>query len=204
MLGDEFHGISIGTTVLNNTEFTAPVPEWQIDAEATRYAVEMLRENKGWESAPLDVRGVSTKMTAYNAAWLTAKKPEPPIWDAARRQGFDTLVVVRPGVSENWHFFVPSYGVFERRVLGMGWGCVYAAFIVNVYEVASEKSVAWDWGGGEMGEPCAGESNRDMHVRARFDDYSAEEKADLRKRVEARVLTSLHRALARLKLSAGR
>jgi hypothetical protein len=191
ILGNTFSGISIGTTVFNNSSFSAPVPDWNVDGHAASTALDLLRKNARFESALVD-RG------SLSAAELGADGAKR-LWEAAEKQGFDKVVIVRPGVSDNHLSFRPGFGLYERSMLGLSRRCVYAGYVVDVYDVATRKPIAWEWGGGM---PCAVGSDDKIVFKPKFDDYSADERSTLRQRLEARLSESLRYSLEKLSLIA--
>lgn len=189
-LGDTFNGVYVGTTVFTNKTFTAAVPEWSVDKYAVGEAIALLRGNGRFESAELDRTGLSSDQLRADGG--------KRLWEAAEKQGFDKLVLVRPGVSDNFPFFTPGVGFYERSMFGLVQRCVYAAYVVDVYDVATRKPVAWEWGGGA---PCAFGGDKQLVFKAKFDDYSAEEKQQIRQRLEAWIATSMKYSLETLTLA---
>lgn len=189
ILGETFYGVSIGMTVFNNTYFSASVPEWHLDAFAASAATDLLRSNTRFESREMDRTGLSIDQVRPNDS--------KPMWEAAEKQGFDTLVILRPGVSDNHTFFKPGFGLFERSMFGSAKRCVYAAYIVDIYDVSKRKPIAWEWGGGM---PCQLGSDNQFTFKGSFNDYSSEEKQAMRRRLEARMSESLRYSLEKLLL----
>lgn len=191
MLGDTFYGISKGTTVFNNDGFTASVPDWNVDKQSAATALNLLRSNARFESAALDRTGLSVAQLQADDA--------KALWQAAQAQQFGRLVVILPGVSDNFRLFHPGYGLYERSLLGYSKRCIYAGYVVNVYDVATRKVIGWEWGGES---PCQLGSDNDLPFKARFEDYSPHEQQVMRKRLEARMATTLNGALGQLSLLA--
>lgn len=189
ILGDTFNGVSIGTTVFNNTYFSGTVSDWNVDASASNAALDLLRKNANFKSTLVDRAGLTTEQARADGGKL--------LWQAAEQQGFDRLVILRPGVSDNYPFFRPSYGFFERSFFGSSRRCVYAAYVVDVYDVASRKPIAWEWGGGG---PCELGKDSDLAFKTQYSDYTDAEKASFRKRLEARIAESLRYSLEKLSL----
>jgi hypothetical protein len=185
-LGDTFYGISIGTTAFNNADFSAPVPDWKVDENAVSQAVTMLRRSGRFEVAPLDHGG-------YTAQQLMDDQGKR-LWELATSQGFDTLVILWPDVSENFRPFKPGYGLFERSFLGLSHRCLYAAYRVEVEDVARHTDLAWEWGGDE-GVPCLAGSEERFDYKSKFDAYSDAEKQAMHEGIEARISETLAKAL---------
>lgn len=190
-LGDNFYGISVGTTVFNNTSFDGTVPDWGIDPYAADRALGLLQKNPRFQTSLLDRGSLTLEDLKANEG--------KALWDAAERQGFDRVVLIRPGVSSNFPFFRPGFGFFERSFLGSGGRCVYAAYVVDVYDVATRKPIAWEWGGPS---PCQMGADSNLPFRPKFEDYSAEEKATLKRRLQERMAETLPYALTQLSLLA--
>ena len=189
ILGDTFHGISIGTMVFNNAYFQAPVADWNVDKYATTTALGLLRSTTQFESVEMDRGQLSLEK-------IQADKGQQ-LWAAAEKQGFDKVVIIRPGVSSNFPHFRPGFGLMERSLLGAGRRCMYAAYVVDVYEVASRKEVAWEWGGYE---PCRIGGDNEIAFKAKFDDYSPAEQQAMRKKLEMRIAETLRYSLTKLAL----
>jgi hypothetical protein len=189
LLGDTFHRVSIGMTVFNNTKYSSPVPDWKIDSYTSRQALDLLGSNTRFTSSLVDRTSMPKEQLA--------KEDEKKFWEAATQQGFDRLLIIRPSVSDNNAFFQPGFGIFERSVFGTNRRCVYAAYVVEVYDVASRKPIAWQWGGSE---PCELGRDTDVPLRPNYSDYSAAELATIRKRLEARIDESLRYTLTKLSL----
>ncbi len=184
---DVFRARSLGLTVFNNDSFEAPVPDWQVAQFATARTVELIKRGGRFDATPLDLGGAS-------AAGMTGPEGLKQLLDAARRQGDDTLLVILPGVSENYAMFPRGYGLFQR----FSSRCVYAGYVVNAFNVASGKSIGWEWGG-EM--PCATGSGGDIPFKKQFADYTPEERQLIRTRLEARIGDTLGYALDKLALA---
>lgn len=188
VLGDTFHGVSIGTTVFNNAFFDAEIPDWGVDRFATDTAIAALASNSKLSARAINRQGIASSR-------LDAARQE--LFDLAARQGFTRIVLIAPAVSENYAMFKPGFGLFERSLLGMGKRCVYAAFMVALYDVPSRSRLAWYWGGDE---PCRVGADSDIPFKAEFDSYTPAEKAIIRRRLEHRLQVATKQALRDLDL----
>ena len=198
-LGTTFHGVSIGTTAFNNSYFEARVPDWKVDEFAAAATVSLLRENPRLEAAELNVSPPWPEEPDGPRFFASAETPDT-VWQAATRGGFGTLIILKRGVSENNPHFRPGYGLYEHSFLGLGHECVYAGYIVRVYDVASRKSIGWEWGGGS---PCGPrEVGTPPPFRKSFDAYSSEEQALLQRLLRERITASLRYSLEMLHLLA--
>jgi hypothetical protein len=191
-IGDTLYGVSVGTTVFGNSNFSAPIADWNLDASAMALAVEILKSNGRFEAAALD-------RAAYTGPQLMADHGKL-VWDLAASQGFDTLVILFPSVSDNYRFFQPGVGIFERTFFGLTKRCLYAAYIAEVDEVATRKRIAWQWGG-DSDAPCHFGSEERLIFRQKYDAYSDAEKQMLRQGIEARLSESLRMSLDKLKIA---
>lgn len=183
LLGDTFQGIAIGTTVFTNAGFTAKVPGWDVERFSADTVVNRLVSS--------GVRAVSLQGDMPGAGIPQAERAKA-VWGLARGKGIDTLVVLYPGTSDNYPSYRPGFGLHERSMFGSSNRCVYVAYIVSVHKVATEKEVAWEWGGSP---PCKVRSANDLSMKANFEAYSPAEQAELRRRVEARLAETIPVAL---------
>ena len=86
------------------------------------------------------------------------------------------MVILSAGVSDNVRQFKPGFGLQQTGLFfTTPTRCVYVGCVVSVYEVATRKSVGWEWGGGQY--PCKPKSA----------DYNLGEQQLLRERVKKRL-----------------
>lgn len=189
VLGDKFQGVYVGTTVFTNKSFFAPVPEWGIDRTAREETLVLLKKNTRFEAAAVDLGGLSVDEILENEG--------AALWKAAEQQKFDRLVILSPGVSDNYRNAHSGYGYYEKSFFGSSDKCIYAAYIVYVYDVASKKPIAWEWGGGG---PCVHKYEGELKFKDAFDKYSAEEKSALKTEVESNIKDGMVYSLKKLYL----
>ncbi|BAL94782.1 hypothetical protein [Rubrivivax gelatinosus] len=191
LLGDRLYGVRIGTTVFQNDSFVAQVPEWKVDAYATDRAVALLKDRSSFEAAPLD-RGELVADRMPVDGWQQLKT-------AGARQGFDRLVIVRPGTAstQDRGFFTPGYGLIERSFFGLVRRCVYAAYIVDVMDVKTGEEIAWQWG---SDFPCEYGKAPQLPILASFDQYSDVQRESVRVGLMQWIDKSMADALGALKL----
>jgi hypothetical protein len=190
LLGDSLNGVLIGTTALNSKRFSASVADWDIDGYVVARSLAILKENDRFATSALQHPGLGQEQLRADHARL--------VWELAQRQGYDTVVSVWPSVSENFPFFKPGYGFYDNSILGLTHRCIYAAYTVEIYDVASHNRIAWEWGGDA---PCRMGSDGGLVFKERFDDYTDAEKRLMRQGVEARISETLRVALGKLSLA---
>lgn len=188
-IGDTVNGRLVGLTAFGNESFTAWTPQWGIDRDAAVEATRLLATTARWRITPLERGAVATAPLQDGGA------PSPALWDAAARQGDDTLVVLAPDVYDDYPFFPGGVGLYEHAIPTQRSGCVYAAFSVHVYDVATRRELAWEWGGNA---PCGFGQKAELPFRKTLDAYAPPEQALLRKRIAERVGDGLDYALVRL------
>lgn len=188
-LGDTFHGVSLGTTIYTNESFHALVGDWQMDAYAASRTASLLEENK------------RVKAEVLAASGETADAQRKAALAEAEQKGLDAVLLLHPGVSDVYKGMVPGYGFFERSTLGvLASRCVYAAYQVEVVDVKSHKTLAWQWGGVS---PCDAGADNDLPYKKAFGDYTAEEKQALHQRLDAVVVKGVRYSLQQLDLLPG-
>lgn len=188
-LGDTLHGVSMGTTIYSSESFHALVTDWQMDAYAASRAVALLDEAKRVKAQALSVSGDSVDAQRKVA-----------LEDAARK-GLDAVVLLHPGVSDVYKGVTPGYGFLERSTLGvLSSRCVYAAYQVEVIDVKSRKTLAWQWGGVS---PCDEGADNDLPYRKAFAEYSSDEKQAIHQRMDALVVKGVKYSLQQLDLLPG-
>jgi hypothetical protein len=171
LLGDRLNGVRIGTTVFQNSSFVAEVPEWKVDAYATDRAVALLKPQSSFQAAPLDRSELVVERLPVDG-WQQLKA-------AGARQGFDRLLVIRPGTAQTQDrgFFKPGYGLMERSFFNLTRRCVYAAYTVDVMDVKTGEEIAWQWG---SDFPCEYGKEPQLPIADSFDQYSADQRESVR------------------------
>lgn len=193
LLGNNFHGVSIGTTIFNNEYFEGNVPEWEIDRFAESRILELLGSNPR-----LTVARFEYKPTLEDG--LISKEGAKKFFAEAKKQAFDTLVVVDPSGYDNAPHLKPGYGLFDRSFLGAEVSrCTYSLFIVEVLDVQSEKRTGWQWSFDPWtGHPCQGETS--VAWKGSFDQYTSQERDEFRRLVEKETSDGVRIALVKLNL----
>lgn len=192
VLGTTFNGVSIGTTVFNNSSYKAEVPDWNIDNYAANSAVNIIKNGSKYEVSKVDVTGkfVAQLVANHNEALL----------NMASNQNFDIVAIIYPSASENIGFVVPGYGMYERSMFTIGRRCIYTAYVLTVWDVATRKQLGWQWAGNQD-LPCKKmESDYPVLFKPRFDDYSSDEKRLIRSKLEAQLDWSLSESISAVHL----
>jgi len=192
LLGDTFTGISIVAPPMAEQHFTATVADWAEDQFVESQAASLLQESGRFDAKVL-ARGKlgSAELRADHARRL---------WDLAREQGYDTVVSVWPSVDQNFPFYRPGYGYFEQTLLGVNHRCLYAAYTVEVYDVATQRRMTWEWGGAE---PCRQDSAEALAYRGSLEPYTDVEKLQMRLGLESRFSETLAYALKKMGMLSG-
>jgi len=186
LLGDTFNGISIDAPPIKEQNFTASVAQWGEDAFVESQVASLLQETRRFDVAVLSRAKLSS-------AQLRADHAQR-IWDLAQAQGFDTVVSVWPTLSQNFPFYKAGYGYFEQTLLGVTHRCLYAAYTVEIYQVSTQRRLAWEWGGAE---PCRQDSAQALTYRGSFDPYTDVEKLQMQLGLESRFSETLAYALTK-------
>lgn len=190
--GETVSGRLVGLTAFGNEGFTAWMPQWGIDRDAAMRAALLLASGGRFKAVPVDHSAVAA------APALNGGAPAPALWEAAARQHIDTLVVLQPDVYDDFPFFPAGVGLYEHAIPLQASGCVYAAFSVHVYDVATRRPLAWEWAGDA---PCAFGRKAELPFKKSLDAYAPAEQALLRQRITERVDDGLGYALEKLGLT---
>jgi hypothetical protein len=178
LLGSQFHGVRVGTTVLGNLNYDVDVSDWNIDQFAEQVLASHLREKHSLVASPLNMDAAERRRFAQSEGLLRGDYDYGRVFALANAQGFDVLVLIKPTYYENARFHKPGYGFFERTFMGTERRCVYTLFTVDFRSVPSQTQMGWEWG-----RPCEG-GEQELLWREKFNDFSDSERAVLRKRVE--------------------
>lgn len=182
-LGTKFHGIHIGTTAFSNQRYDADVAAGRVDEKAEQVAASLLSRDGKRVAKPLGGSFKATDLSGMIAA--------------AKSVGADTLVIVQPSGYSNQPEFAGGYGYAQRTFLGYSRQCIYSLFTLDVYDVASGKRTAVEWGFSPWeGVPCYG-ADKKIPWREDFASFTAEEQAGLRaeivQSIEINVATGVQR-----------
>lgn len=188
LLGQDFHGIHIGTTVFSNEAYKEAVPEWNIDEFAEELITTQL--NEGGSRTIAALQHDSKMGERLKATWSFMNGYDySELLDSANKQGADTLILVQPIRYDNKPFHEPGYGFYERSIFGNSQSCVYSLFVISVFSIDSRKELGWEWG-----FPCeAGEF--EIKWKDSFDKFTEKEIQQLRFKVENSVRQNVLSAL---------
>jgi hypothetical protein len=189
---DRFEGTYIGTTVFNNERYSVDVPGWNLQQVAESAALDRLKEKHKLNAAVPAIGNEPLAAASRPQDPLGASRIEP-LLAAAKSQGFDTLIVILPGESPNAPEFKAGTGYGVRGFAGMVNACAYTSLYVGVYSTTTGRQL-----GSHAGYAC---DRRVPPWKARFDDYTREEKEALlekgRSVVRAAVPAAVDEALRR-------
>jgi hypothetical protein len=184
LLGDQFHGVYVGFTVFGNTNFEADVADWAIDRYAEELLAAHLREKHSVNATPLAVDAAARRRYFESPPSLLKGPDLDAIYAAAKEQGFDTIAFVLGGSNGNNRFHKPGYGFYARSALGGTPRCVYTAFIVTINSVETRNQ-------SDQAAPICAFGERELEWKDKFEDYSAQEQALMRRKVEASLKAEL-------------
>lgn len=194
-LGRHFQYVIVGTTIFTNNISQSDVTDWHINHTAASHVIEKLAQ-----------RGVNAKeiesdvFTALeNGSPHTISTVQDQLIAKAKSLGYQSLLMVKPTTSENYPFHKPGYGLHTRYFFGTPKSCIYAMYIVELYDLERDKTIGWDWVNGTQG-PCVMNSANDIPIKENFDQFSANEKQQIRVRLEQWLKTSLDITLKSMNL----
>lgn len=188
LLGPNFNGVHIGTTVFNNVVYEEAVPEWNIDGFAEELIISQLNQSNLRSAVALQHDPNIKERLKETWSFLNGYDYKELI-ESAKSQGADTLILVQPIRYDNKPFHEPGYGFYERSFLGNTQSCVYSLFIMTAFSTSNGQELGWEWG-----FPCeTGEF--EVKWKDSFDQYTKEETRLLRLKVENSVKHNVLSAL---------
>lgn len=191
LLGENFNGIHIGTTVFNNVVYEAPVPGWNIDGYAEELVINKLNKAGLRTASALEHDDGLYERLKQNWSFVSGFDYSEFI-ELAKSQGADTLILVQPIRYDNQPFHEPGYGFYERSFLSMSRSCVYSLFVVTAFSTDTGRRLGWEWG-----FPCES-GEYELQWKESFDQYSEKEMKLLREKVENSVKENIWIALVTL------
>lgn len=186
LLGDSFNLTLIGTTIFNNKHGESDVNSWHIDARAKDIAMQELAADPRYTVEP-----------------FTAE-PDPDdedvFFDAARRAGLDTLLVILPSRYDNQPQFEGGYGLHTRSFLGQANDCPYSLFVIRAYQLEPQKKLGWQWSFSSWtGIDCFDENwPDDLEWHNNLADYTPSQRELLHQAVLKSLKENIPRALENL------
>jgi hypothetical protein len=195
-LGNNFQHVTVGTTVFTNNITKSDVKDWEINHLAAGHLVSKLNE--------LGIKATEVESDFFTPrdgdSLYTISQVKDEVVKKITPLGFDSLLIIKPTRSENFPFFLPGYGRNTRYFLGEPSSCIYAMYILELYDLSSRETIGWDWVNARKG-PCQFKNANDITVKDDFASYSTQEKADIRARLESWIKNSLDESLKSLQLS---
>lgn len=194
-LGNNFQSIVVGTTVFSNEFTKTDVTDWQINALAAQHISKHL-ETKGLSGSIVE-SNVFPSLEDSSRAKID--KIALSIIPKVKTQGFDSLILVRPSSLDNEPFYKPGFGQQKRYFFGIPKGCLYAIYMVEIYDLHREELVGIEWMNARQG-PCEPRYEQTFALKDKFEDYSEQEKILIRDRMKKHMNLSLTRTLHTLQL----
>lgn len=185
VVGNTFRGVSVGTTVFNNSGFRADVSGWNVDGMLTAAALERLSKSAKMSFRPIPREEVPTGMR-----WGADLRDRLYQW--AAKNGFDMMFIIVPFYNSEG-MLPEGYGLYERSFLGSAWRCTFTQFSMNVVDVSVQRMFTWALP--KDATVCKPEKEGPLQFKARYEDYSATEVALLRERLTAQFTTGLNEML---------
>lgn len=190
-LGSDMHGVHVGTTVFTNWRYRADVATWKIDDVAAQHAVSLLSARKGIAAGRI-VPPRTTEDLYTSRTSTQIKKDE--VFSIAAAQGFDTLVLLRRERYDNAPFYEPGYGIFYRSTFGSTRPCVYAMYLMEVYDIKRKASLGW-----ERAATCPSAPG-EIALKKTFEEFSSSERERVRALLEAEIKRTVEDTLKRVGL----
>lgn len=194
-MGNNFRSNVVGTTVFSN-EFTKyDVTDWQINALAAQHISNYLK-TKGLSGTVVESNVFpSLEESSRGKVDKIAQSIIPKI----KAQGFDSLILMRPSSLDNEPFYRPGFGQYKRYFLGYPIGCLYAIYMVEIYDLHRDELVGIEWMNARDGQ-CEPKSEQTFALKDKFEDYSEPEKILIRDRSKKHMINTLDKTLNSLQL----
>lgn len=194
-LGNNFHRIVVGTTVFGNSTTRTDVKDWRINHQAASHLVARLSK-QGLNATEVE----SDLFTPLDGSSPYAiSRVADQVVAQIKPQGYDNLLIISPVTSTNYPFFYPGYGLNTEHFFGQSKSCIYAIFLVRLYDLRTDQEIGWEWMNAGRG-PCERDSAADLALNDSLEAYSAPEQQEIRRRIEQRVIQSLDATVDKLQL----
>jgi hypothetical protein len=128
---------NLPSTMMLGAEYpTFDVAEWKVNQYVQYFIVTQLEKNPQYDVGTL--ANAPALENSINKDALISLKEE------ARREGFDTLVILNPSKYDNALSLRPGYGIARASRWSHHW-FVYMLAIVSVYDTSKPTAIGWQW-----------------------------------------------------------
>lgn len=187
LLSDELHLRYDGASVFQNRNSTEKVPQWKVDEYVANVAAKILAGRSTNRVGVIDNHGIMNPGSGRILTYM-------PIFDRAEKQGFDTVIVIRPFDSANSNYFDGGYGLWDSS----GWNsveshCAYSWVVADAWDVGTRDKIGY-----QHSKTC--ERDESIKVMDQMADYSATEQVRLEHLVKKSLISSTNSAIRKLRL----
>jgi len=187
LLSDELHLRYDGASVFQNRNSTEKVPQWKVDEYVATLAAIILASRSTYRVGVIDNHGIMNPVSGRILTYI-------PIFERAEKQGFDTVIVIRPFDSAKSNYFDGGYGLWDSS----GWKsvqshCAYSWVVADAWDVGTKDKIGY-----KHSKTC--ERDESIKVMDQMADYSATEQVRLERLVKKSLISSTNSAIRKLGL----
>lgn len=187
LLSDELHLRYDGASVFQNRNSTEKVPQWKVDEYVANLAAIILASRSTYRVGVIDNHGIMNPVSGRILTYI-------PIFERAEKQGFDTVIVIRPFDSAKSNYFDGGYGLWDSS----GWKsvqshCAYSWVVADAWDVGTKDKIGY-----KHSKTC--ERDESIKVMDQMADYSATEQVRLERLVKKSLISSTNSAIRKLGL----
>lgn len=195
-MGDTYHMVQAGFTIFQNKVYDYDVGHWRLDDYARDEVLRLMASGGRLKVASLDTTNLPPSALRDSPSDMQVSKDGRQRMIAeARRQGFDSVLLIEPSDwSTTFHAMQAGYGFYRHNVMNVGQAAAYASIAIELYRLDSGKIVEQ-----RSHQPTiAGHSP--IEPKPGFNDYLPEDQATMMREVKAKISESLHGSLVGMKL----
>ncbi len=195
-MGNTYHMVEAGFTIFQNKIYNYDVSHWRLDDYARDELLRMMASGGRLKVEPLDLAELPpTSLRDTPADMQVSRDGRQRLMVQARKQGFDSLLLIEPS---DWSTTFPvmqaGYGFYRHSVMKVGQAAAYASIAVELYRLDTGKIVEQ-----RSHQPTiAGHST--LEPKPAFDAYLPEDQGTMMREVKAKITESLHGSLVGMKL----
>lgn len=190
LLSDTFNGIHIGTTVFNNKYYEEEIADWKIREVMNDKTKSFIEASTSYQAQPIELS--EEQRLALLEKGNHHRPKMQSVFELCKAQGFDTVIIYRGVRYENEPFHRSPYGYFSRKVFKFTDKSVYSLFILDMYDVATEKNIAWHWGYPNGPEPYG------VEWKENYSEFTEAETLILKQTLINQVTASIATALGKI------
>ena len=192
LLGDRFHGVSIGATIFGNKGYSADVPDWEIDKYIESSVADALARSTSYNVSIIDKAGTSANRFYTDQQGIMIN--DDKLYSLPDVTKLDTIILIDRTQYDNQPFLRSPYGFYQRTSSNVAYyQCIYSLFTISVLDTTLRQDTAISWSFPLRGRGACHEPEEGLPVawKNQFEEYTDAEQ----ELIKSEVLKSIDRSI---------